>query len=149
MNTANELGSLTSELAGHWTGPVLEMVKALGVPHISVDMEVEAWRNVRKVLRIELRWRRAARLATLGSLRTLMENVLRRSAEQVLLRVRPGSLTPANKTQIRRWASDLRASANELELYALIVHQPELHAAFKPPSRTDFTPRLRLVGAGV
>ena len=73
MNTANDLTLLVEELAGLWTEPALEILKAAGIGSISVDMELDAWRTLKKVLHSELRWQRAFRHSTLVSLSAVME----------------------------------------------------------------------------
>jgi hypothetical protein len=83
MNTANELMALVDDLAGRWTDRVLERFRAAGFRQVSIDMELETWRALKKAF------------------------------------------------------------------YAQIVRQPKVRGAFKPPSRSDFTPRLRLSTAGV
>jgi hypothetical protein len=148
MNTAIELTPLVDDLAGHWTEPALEILKAAGIHPVSVNMELEVWRTLRKVLHSELRWQRAFRLSTLVSLSTVMEQVLRKATVQVARRFGPQSLSYSFESRLRRLAGERRATAAERRLYAEIVRQPALRAAFKPPSRTDFTPRLRVSALG-
>jgi hypothetical protein len=148
MNTANELTLLVDDLAGHWTEPALEILKAAGIRPISVDMEFEAWRILRELLHAELRWQRAFRFSTLVSLGTVMEQVLRKATLLVAQKFEPRSVSYAFESRIRRLAGERRSTAAERRLYAEIVRQPALRAAFKPPSRTDFTPRLRVSALG-
>ena len=77
MNTANELTALVDDLAGRCTDRVLESLKAAG-RKVSIDMELETWRNLKKAF------------------------------------------------------------------YAQMLRQPKFRTAFKPASRSDFTPRLGL-----
>lgn len=142
MNTATSM--LVDDLAAHWTEPALHILKDAGVGPISVDMELETWRTLQEALRFEFRWQRAFRLSTLGSLSTVMEQVLRKTAVLVARRIEPQAVTSEFKIRIRRLAGDRRSTPAERRLYAEIVRQPGLRAAFKPPSRTDFTPRLRV-----
>jgi hypothetical protein len=142
MNTATSL--LVDDLAAHWTEPALEILKAAGFGPISVDMEVETWRALQEVLRSELRWQRAFRLSTLVSLSTVMEQVLRKATLIAARIFEPQAVSSEFKTRIRRLAGDRRSTLAERRLYAEIARQPGLRAAFKPPSRTDFTPRLRV-----
>jgi hypothetical protein len=148
MFTATKITRLVDELAAHWTEPTLEILKGAGVRNIPVAMEVEAWRTLKVVLRRELRWQQSFRVSTLVSLSTLMEHVLREGALRVAERFEPGAVTYAFETRIRRLAGDRRATQPERQVYARIVRQPSLHAAFKPPTRTDFTPRLRVSAMG-
>jgi hypothetical protein len=148
MNGANDLALLVEDLAGHWTEPALEILKAAGILPISVDTEVEAWRTLRKVLHFELRWQRAFRLSTLVSLSALMEQVIRKATLLVARKIEPESVTYTTESRIRRLAGERRSSAAERRVYRRIVRQPALRAAFKPPSRTDFTPRLRVSAVG-
>lgn len=148
MKTANDLTLLVDDLAGHWTESVLEILKAAGIQRISVDTELEAWRTVKKVLHAELRWQRAFRLPTLVSLSTMMEEVLRKATLLVTRKLEPQLVSPAFESRIRQSVGERQATAVERRLYAEIVRHPELRAAFKPPSRTDFTPHLRISAVG-
>jgi len=76
MNTANDFRLLVDDLAGHWTEGVLENLRAAGVHHISVEMELEAWRTLKNVLDFELRWQRVFRRSTLAHLSTVMDQVI-------------------------------------------------------------------------
>ena len=58
MNTANDITRLVDDLAGHWTDAALESLKAAGIRAISVDMELETWRSLKKVLQAHFRWQR-------------------------------------------------------------------------------------------
>jgi hypothetical protein len=115
---------------------------------MSVDMELEAWRTLKKILHCELRWQCAIRLSTLVSLSTVMERVLRKTALLVARKFEPRSVSYAFESRIRQVAGERRSTAAERRLYAAIVRQPALRDAFKPPSRTDFTPRLRISALG-
>ena len=148
MNLASELRLLVDDLAGHWTEPALEILLASGGHYISVEMEIETWHALKKALYSELRWQRAFRLSTLVSLSTLMEQVLRKATLLVADKFAPQLISYAFESRIRRSAGERRSTAAERRLYAEIVRQPALHAAFKPPSRTDFTPRLKVSALG-
>jgi hypothetical protein len=82
MKRANELMALVDDLAGSWTDHVLEIYRAAGIRNLSVDMELETWRTLKKIL------------------------------------------------------------------HAQILREPKVRAAFTPPSRSDFTTRLRLSAVG-
>jgi hypothetical protein len=144
MTSASNLTRLVDELAGLWTEPALEILKAAGIQRVSLDMELESWRTLKGVLRAELRWQQALRLPTLVSLSTLMEKVLRKATLYVARTFEPRSFTYAFESRIRRLTGERRSTPAERRLYAGIVRQPRLRAAFKPPSRTDFTPRLQV-----
>ena len=144
MKTANELTVLVDDLAAYWTEPTLEILKDAGLPEISVEMELQTWRMLHMVLDQELRWQRSFRVSTLVSLSTLMERVLREAALVIAGNSDPDTVTYEFEIRIRRLASERRSTKAERELYSRIVRQPALHAAFKAPSRTDFTPRLRV-----
>lgn len=148
MNTANDFAMLVDNLAGHWTEPVLEIARAAGVHPISVDMELEAWRTLKNVLHAELRWQRAFRQATRVSLSAVMELALRKAALQMAAAFEPQLDSLPFKGWIPQLAGDRRSTPTERRLYAKIVDQPALRAAFKPPSQTDFTPRLRVSACG-
>jgi hypothetical protein len=148
MNTAIEFTLLVDDLAAHWTEPALEILKSAGIRVISVDMELEAWRTLRKILHSELRWQRAFRLSTLVSLSAVMEQVLRKATLLVADKFAPRLVSYVFESRIRRLAGERRSTEAERRLYAEIVRQPGLRAAFKPPSRTDFTPRLRVSVVG-
>jgi hypothetical protein len=148
MSAASDLTLLVDDLAGLWTEAALEMLKAAGVHPISVDMELETWRTMKKILRFELRWQRASRLATLVSMSAVMEEVLRETVLLVSRKFWPLPVARALEGRLRRWAGARRSTPGERRLYAEIVSQPELRAAFKPPTRTDFVPRLQVLARG-
>jgi hypothetical protein len=148
MNMTNDLTPLVDDLAGYWTLPALEILKAAGVGPISVDMELETWRILKIGLHCELRWQRAFRQSTLVSLSTFMEQVLRKATFVVARRFEPRVVSDELKTQIRRSAGERQSTPAERRLYAQIVRQPALREAFKPLSRTDLAPRLRVSAPG-
>ena len=148
MNTANDMTNLVEDLAAHWTDPALEILRAVGVHDVSVDMELETWQTLKKVLQSELRWQRAFRFSTLVSLGTLMEQVFREATLLVAQRFQPESVTSEFENRIRRSASDRRSTAAERDLFARMVHLPAMRAAFKPPSRTDYFPHLKVSALG-
>lgn len=146
MNTAND--RLVDDLAAHWTDPALEILKAAGVPAISIDMELDTWRTLKEVLQSELRWQRAFRFSTLVSLGMLMEQVLRKATLSAAQKFAPQAVADDFENRIRRSVRDRRATVAERRLYAELVRQPALKAAFKPPTRTDYFPRLRVSAVG-
>ncbi len=146
MNTANE--RLVDDLAAHWTEAALEILKAAGIRAVSVELELETWRAMKRVLRCELRWQRVFRFSTLVSLGTLMEQVFRKAMLLAAGKFAPLVVTTEFEKRIRAAARDRRATAAERRLYAELVGQPALRAAFELPSRTDFFPRLRLSPVG-
>ncbi len=146
MNTASS--KLVDDLAAHWTDPALEILKAAGVSAVSIDMELETWRTLREILQAELRWQRAFRFSTLVSLGTVMEEVLRDTILAVAQKFAPQALSFAFDRRVQQSVRDRRATASERRLYAELVREPALKAAFKPPTRTDYFPRLRVSAAG-
>jgi hypothetical protein len=148
MTTANDLTVQVGDLASHWTEAALAMLKAAGVPHISVDMELETWQALRKLLHSEFRWQRAFRFSRLVPLSMVMEQVLRKATLLVAQKFAPQAVSEAFQSRIRRSAGERRPSATEHRLYLQIVCQPALDAAFHPPGRRDFAPRLRVSAAG-
>src|SRR5262249_35085810 len=76
MYTTDDFETLIDDLAAHWTDQTLAALKAAGVPVVTVDMEIAAWRILKRVLRVELKSNQALRLPTLVSLSALMERVL-------------------------------------------------------------------------
>jgi hypothetical protein len=148
MNTANDITNLVEDLAAHWTEPALDILKAAGIHEVSVDMELETWQTLKKVLQSELRWQRAFRFSTLVSLGTLMEQVFRQATLSVAQRLEPQSVSSEFKNRIRRLAGDRRSTAAERDLFARMVRLPAMRAAFKPPSRTDYFPQLKVSALG-
>ena len=148
MNMANDITNLVEDLAAHWTDPALEILRAVGVHDVSVDMELETWQTLKKVLQSELRWQRAFRFSTLVSLGTLMEQVFRQATLSVAQRFEPQSVTSEFENRIRRLAGDRRSTAAERDLFARMVRLPAIKAAFKPPSRTDYFPHLKVSALG-
>jgi hypothetical protein len=148
MNTANDITRLVDDLAGHWTEPALEVLRAAGIHEVSVDMELDAWRTLKKILQSELRWQRAFRFSNLVSLGTLMEQVLRQATLLVAQKFEPQSVSSEFANRIRQLVGDRRSTAAERSLFARMVRLPAMRAAFKPPSRTDYVPRLRVSALG-
>ena len=148
MNAANDFTRLVDNLAGDWTEPVLRILKNVGI-RVSVDMEIDAWRTLKHVLRSEFRWQRSFRLSTLVSLGTLMEQVLRKAALVVAQKFEPLAVTYEFKSRISQLAGERRSTAMERGHYSAIVRRPAQRAAFRAPTRTDFLPRLRVSGEAV
>jgi hypothetical protein len=148
MNTMNDSTRLVDDLAAQWTEPALEILKAGGVPAISIDMELETWRTLKEVLQAEIRWQRAFRFSTLVSLSMLMEQVLRKAALLVAKKFVPVAVTPEFRLRIRSLVRGRSATPAERRLYIALVSQPGLKAAFKLPSRTDYFPRLHVSAVG-
>ena len=143
MNANNNSTRLVDDLAAQWTEPALEILKAAGVAAISIDVELATWRALRDVLKAELRWQRAFRFSTLMSFSMLMESVIRKATLLVAQKFAPQSVSAELEGRIRSSVRDRIATVSELRLYADLVRQPALRAAFKLPSRTDYVPRLR------
>jgi len=148
MNTANDLTLLVDDLAGHWTESALEILTDAGIRQVSVAMEVEIWKTLKKLVRSELRGQQEYPFSTLGSLSALMEQVLRRAAMRAAQQFEPQALTADFKARIWRSAGERRFTATERGLYADIVRQPGLGTAFKPSYGSGFTPRLRVSALG-
>jgi hypothetical protein len=148
MKSTNEISRLVDDLAGLWTEPVLEIIKAVGAVRLSVEVELQTWRALRKVLRAELDWQRAFRLSTRVSFGNLMEQVLRKATMLVIRNLQPQLISSDLATRIRRMVADRQATPDERRLYAVIVREPALGAAFKPLSRTDLVPRLHGLTVG-
>jgi hypothetical protein len=148
MSSASEIRLLTDDLAAHWTDAALEVLKVAGIDEVSVAMELETWRTLKQVLLRELRWQRVFRFSTTVSLRTLMEQVLRQGALLVAKQFEPEAVTHEFARRIRRAAGDRQATEAERRLYARIVRRPSLHGAFRPPTRSEFTPRLHVSALG-
>jgi hypothetical protein len=147
MNAVSELVRLVEELAAHWTEPALEILTSAGMRPVSVDLELEMWQVLKRVLRGELRWPRSFRSSTVVSMPMLMEQVLQKAAVFVYQKHAPWPVPYELAAAIRQFAADRRASVAERNLYAEIIRQPGMRA-FKAPSRSDFVPRLRLSVAG-
>jgi hypothetical protein len=147
MGSTSDMTGLVDNLTAYWTDPALEILKSAGLERVTVDMEVATWRSLRAVLRYELRWQRSFRLSTLVSLSMLTEQVLRKATFLVARKYAPQCISMDFKKHVRRLVGERRASAAERHLYSRIILHPSLRAAFKPVSRTDFTPHLRLLAA--
>ncbi len=124
---AKDITRLVDELAGHWTEPALTILTAAGLQRISVDMEVETWRTLKKVLCAELRWQRSFRFSTLVSLSTLMEQVLRKAMLTVAQKLEPQVVSHEFENNLSRLAGERRATAVERDLYSAA------HAAARAP----------------
>lgn len=53
MTTSHSSTEWVEDLAGAWTDPALEILKASGVP-VSVDVELAVWRSLKRALQSEL-----------------------------------------------------------------------------------------------
>ena len=148
MSTTNDITRIVNDLAGHWTDPTLEILKAAGVQHVSVEMELEAWRALKGALQSEIRWQRAFRFSKLVSLSSLMEQVLRKAALAVARKFGPQAGFRDVENRIRHLVGGRRATAVERRLFVAMVHQPAMTAAFKAPTRTDYFPRLQGLAVG-
>jgi len=144
MITTNALALLIDDLAAHWTEPTLAILKAVGLRKITVEAELDAWRALKTALNQELRWQRSFRVSTLVSFSTLMEQVLRVAAEVIARKWEPEVISYEFERIVRRAAGERRGTDAERRLYARIVGLPHMHAAFKPPTRSDLTPHLRV-----
>jgi hypothetical protein len=144
MNTTKVYALLIDDLAAHWTESALAILKDAGLGPISVETELETWRSLRKELHKEVRWQRSFRVSTLVSLRTLREQVLRSAAMAIAEKSDSNVLTYDVESRIRSAAADVRSTDAERLLYSTLVELPLLHSAFKGPTRTDYTPRLRV-----
>lgn len=148
MNTTRNSTRLVDDLAGHWTEPALEILKSAGIHEVSVRMELETWLTLKNVLHSELRWQRAFRSSSLVSLSTLMEQVLARGILLVAQQFEPEKISAEFERRVQRLVRDRRPTVAERDLYAEMVQQPKIRVAFKPPSRTDFYPRLQVSAIG-
>ena len=144
MNGTNEISRLVNDLAGHWTEPVLRILKAAGMPEISVDLEIETWRTLRSVLKRELH-RQPLRSSTLVSFVSLMESVLRKATLLMWQAFGSRGASPEVEHDLGQAASDRVATTSERLLYTEITNYPKIGTALKPLSRTDYLPRLRAV----
>src|SRR5262245_45221400 len=121
MKTVNDLTLSVDDLAGRWTEPALCLLNGAGIHPSSVDLEVETWRTLEKVLRAELGFQRSFRLSTAASLNRLKERAIRKAAGLVARHFGfPPRFTEAEEGDGRR-----------------------------RPRRTDFTPGLRSPALGV
>ncbi len=148
MNATKNSARLIDDLAAHWTDAALEILKTAGVPAISIELELEIWHTLKDVLRAELRWQRAFRFSTLVSMGTLMEQVLRKATLLTARRFLRQSDSADFERRVRGYVRERRATDVERNLYAELVRQPALRSAFKPPTRTDYFPRLRVSALG-
>jgi hypothetical protein len=148
MNSANDLTLLIDDLAGHWTESVLAILKSAGIYSISVDMEVEAWRTLRKVLCAEFRWQRSYRFSTFVPSSVLMEQALRKAALWVAEKFAPQSFTYEFESRISQFADDRRSTAVERKLYSAIFGRRVVKTAFQEPGRAGFVRRERVTAGG-
>jgi hypothetical protein len=146
MNAANDKTRLVDDLAALWTEPVLEILKASGTRHVSVDLELAVWHTLRKVIRIKL-GNQAFRSATLAPLASLMEQVLRRATVHLILTFHVPVLARAVEKRVFQEAGGRIATPTERRIYAELIRQPGTKNAFKPLSGTDYLPRLQAVMA--
>ena len=147
MNRQNDLTRFVDDLAGHWTDPALEVLKDAGIHQVSVDVEVATWRALRIALRAELRRQQSFRSSALVSLHALTEQVFRKATRLVAQTFEPQAVSAEFEKRVLSSITDRRSTAAERRVYTELVRLPALHAAFKPPTRTDYFPRLRATTA--
>jgi hypothetical protein len=116
MKIKRDFASLVDDLAALWTEPVLEIMKASGVNVISVDMEIETWRTLRRVVHAQLRWQRAFRYSTLVSIGMVMQDAIREVTLLLMARSHPCLVSSQFEGQIRLWAGERRSTATERRL---------------------------------
>jgi len=148
MSTTNDNSHLVDDLAAHWTDAALEILRSAGIRSISVDLELDIWRNIKRTLNAEVRWQRAFRYSTLVSLSTLREHVLHKTTLPAVRMIVVPELVRTIEDRVRSLVRVQRTTAAEARIYDALVRQPALHAAFKPPTRTDYFPRLHATIAG-
>lgn len=138
----SDIKGLVDELAGHWTAPTLDALKAAGIREVSVEMEIETWRVLKGVLHGELRaWPRVAIQISLTGLR---ERVVQRAALVVAQRFDPRAVNFWFRTRLNLAVRGQRATVAERSWYEELVSRSQLQAAFKTPGWTDLVPRLRV-----
>ena len=54
MNEIEKIARLVDDLAGYWTEPMMHLLKAAGMQHVSVDLEIATWHVLRAALMKEL-----------------------------------------------------------------------------------------------
>jgi hypothetical protein len=129
MSTAHDITLLVDDLAGHWTEPVLKILKATGIREASVDMELEVWQTLRRVLRAERRWQRLFRLSTPVPLRAFMNQALRSATLLVAQKYAPESISDEFENRIGRWAGEEKLTAPERGLLSVLLRRPALQSA--------------------
>jgi hypothetical protein len=73
MKTANEITTFAEavdDVAARWTERILENLRAAGVRKVSIDMELETWRTLKKVLHAQILRQSARRAAFRPTRRT-------------------------------------------------------------------------------
>jgi hypothetical protein len=145
MKATNEFSRLLDDLAGHWTEPALEILKAANVRHVSVETELVAWHALREVLGSEFRRQQAFSFSAFVSLGALREQVLRKATPLVTQRLGTQRITGEFENHIRRSVGGRTATAAERRLHAEIVGQPVTRASLKPLRRTDVMAGSRMV----
>ena len=80
---------------------------------------------------------------TANELMALVDDLAGRWTDRVLERLRAAGRKVSIDMELETWRALKKA------FYAQIIRQPNVRAAFKPPSRSDFTRRLHLSAAGL
>ncbi len=137
------------DLAAHWADRALEILKAAGIQHLTVDMELAAWELMKDALHGELRWQQSFRMSTLMSLSGLMEEVLRKAVHAVVEQFEPEALSYEFENRVNQLVHEQRSTAAERARYTAVVRRSEVRYAYKEPSRTDYVPRLRVAASVV
>jgi hypothetical protein len=145
MNTANDIAALVDNLAGHWTDSALEILKALDVPAISIDLELATWQALKQALQSHLReqqWRPST------GLEGVLTNVLHRATLQVAQQFAPWSEPAEWESRIQLRLRDRHATTAERVLFAQLVRQRLTKSASGLSRRKHFDPQFSLVTVG-
>jgi hypothetical protein len=148
MNVANDMTLSMDELAGYWTEPALKMLKAAGIERISVEMEVEAWRMLKRVLRGKMRWQVWFRSSRPVSLSMLMRHTLRTAVFWVARKFEPQSVSFDFQNRIDQWVGQRQATAAERALFTRIVRGPVAGPTHEHEKGHPQIAAVQLVSAG-
>lgn len=124
MKAVNEFRDVIEDLAGHWNDSVVEMLQAISVEKVSVDLELGLWRLTSEVLRDEVEHRNASRLGEFPVMEILKARTV---AKVALLASRKFDLRlDFSKVQrsAGKWEHLRRSTATERVLYSRIIREP-------------------------
>jgi hypothetical protein len=136
MKSSNRITRLAEDLAGYWTEPVLETLKAADNARLSVQSEIETWHTVSTALQTALRYQPASEAT--ASLSALKDQVFDQAISELAQRF------GLKEEHIRPGARERQSTAAEHALFQKLVCMLTAKSAVDYARQTDFVPRLQL-----
>lgn len=137
MNTANDFNLLAHEWAGLWTETALTILKRAGIRRISVEMEIDVWKTMERMLQVEFKRQASLNCLPVMSLSDLMERVLRKTTLLVAQKFEPQTVSDAFEDRVHRIAEERRETSEKFARRSL------RRDSFAQPIQVVAAPRRR------